>query len=976
MKMTILFVFLSICFWTYCFAEDNHKHTGHNESDPYDTIFAVGLLIPNCKVQPVDPELRSKLNIMLSEGKKLIFIHLEFEDHKNLESKSHQGDIYKPLDWIRTYGRHGRSLLYLRPQFEHLSLTTLSFNTEHIDVRLKQTPTQCLTRHNLSTIEDNLRRLLVMDFKMNLGDDHAVENEKICNVEVKNEQSIVAFKYVCCWHGHSKVNEHLECKNISSDYWMEILFTCIFLIKVLVLMFCPLLIPASLYRKKYTETVYEHVLSKPIELRIKKIIKDDKSKLTYLNVPSVEMNQLKNMQDSYEWNRVCKLKKFYETMKTVPINKVLTISLRKLDIVVRYDRLVPSNYVPVGILQVVYSLFVKCHIRKSPSFQKCCRSSIFGFQWLFGKKAQTLNIDEETDKVPDDEMQTSTIQPEDIIKYPWHRCLRQTMRLLLILAISVPWALRVYFYYEYEDSEASDQKKAAEVRNLTLPALKWSLTYTLTPLHPMFILCYAVIITDAIVFALVSPRIKKKLQSLMRRSMRDMRQISKIAKIKGSIVQLLIPCEICGIVGLIIYPLYFIFALPIILISLAFYCVPTINVTIRLLAHFLAYLTQWSGMCNREALISCKKRCGFMFNLFHLQNVPDKTRETVSCKNRLLQLFVLPMCLITIFALVLLTMETIIFFVEMILYTVIGIIMNSSDMLKYITLVFMLGLYARNCFKGISEKYLKFNQTINSLIVESNRSQVEAIASECFEEQKNTAFQITTNDEGDEQTNENDTNVRLIVSKDGIPKWSVRKLILFLDRQDQPYLTEKFFFSTCYMDTVGAPGPLIPNIIHAVWRFMCICAFLMFVVLIVLAFGDEYNISGANQMLATLAGGLLPWVFENVLFSGRDPLELDTNNLSFKSNFKTKIDQYVQSWDIHDIDIDENRNRNDNVGDSHSVTARLIDKVNDAVMTTLENESGVLLGEPPKQSIGFYKDNDDRRIDFLVIEKPSKMSNV
>ncbi|CAC5365677.1 unnamed protein product [Mytilus coruscus] len=151
------------------------------------------------------------------------------------------------------------------------------------------------------------------------------------------------------------------------------------------------------------------------------------------------------MQDSYEWNRVCKLKKFYETMKTVPINKVLTISLRKLDIVVRYDRLVPSNYVPVGILQVVYSLFVKCHIRKSPSFQKCCRSSIFGFQWLFGKKAQTLNIDEETDKVPDDEMQTSTIQPEDIIKYPWHRCLRQTMRLLLILAISVLLGFRSIF---------------------------------------------------------------------------------------------------------------------------------------------------------------------------------------------------------------------------------------------------------------------------------------------------------------------------------------------------------------------------------------------------------------------------------------------------------------------------------------------------------------------------------------------------
>jgi DNA-directed RNA polymerase subunit N (RpoN/RPB10) len=49
----------------------------------------------------------------------------------------------------------------------------------------------------------------------------------------------------------------------------------------------------------------------------------------------------------------------------------------------------------------------------------------------------------------------------------------------------------------------------------------------------------------------------------------------------------------------------------------------------------------------------------------------------------------------------------------------------------------------------------------------------------------------------------------------GIPKWCVRRLILFLDRHDEPYLTEKFFFSTCYMDTIGVPGPLIQNMMHA-----------------------------------------------------------------------------------------------------------------------------------------------------------------
>jgi hypothetical protein len=68
--------------------------------------------------------------------------------------------------------------------------------------------------------------------------------------------------------------------------------------------------------------------------------------------------------------------------------------------------------------------------------------------------------------------------------------------------------------------------------------------------------------------------------------------------------------------------------------------------------------------------------------------------------------------------------------------------MNATAMLKYISLIFMLGLYARDCFKGVTDKYLEFNKTINSLIVDMNRVKVEAIASASVDEQRNTAFQI------------------------------------------------------------------------------------------------------------------------------------------------------------------------------------------------------------------------------------------
>jgi hypothetical protein len=64
---------------------------------------------------------------------------------------------------------------------------------------------------------------------------------------------------------------------------------------------------------------------------------------------------------------------------------------------------------------------------------------------------------------------------------------------------------------------------------------------------------------------------------------------------------------------------------------------------------------------------------------------------------------------------------------------------------------------------------------MNRLIVDMAREKVEVIASS--DEQKNTAFQIGT--DSLEAIEKDTDNVKLIV-KEGIPKWNVRRLILFL----------------------------------------------------------------------------------------------------------------------------------------------------------------------------------------------------
>jgi hypothetical protein len=59
----------------------------------------------------------------------------------------------------------------------------------------------------------------------------------------------------------------------------------------------------------------------------------------------------------------------------------------------------------------------------------------------------------------------------------------------------------------------------------------------------------------------------------------------------------------------------------------------------------------------------------------------------------------------------LMAMECILFLGEVLMYTVIGIIINASNTLKYLSLVFLLGFYARDCFSTVTTEYLTFNKT-------------------------------------------------------------------------------------------------------------------------------------------------------------------------------------------------------------------------------------------------------------------------
>lgn len=199
----------------------------------------------------------------------------------------------------------------------------------------------------------------------------------------------------------------------------------------------------------------------------------------------------------------------------------------------------------------------------------------------------------------------------------------------------------------------------------------------------------------------------------------------------------------------------------------------------------------------------------------------------------------------------------------------------------------MIVLHARDCFSGISDIYTNFDQKLIEILLNYCKDDVERTTIAKAKYQANTAFQVPS------ISNDDESSVQFHQANNGDIKFKIKRMPLFVNDRDVPYITEKFFFDACYMGYSGCPGPLLPHFLKALWHLLTIIIFLFLIIFILLIFGEE-TISSANQTLITLVGGLLPFVFRSVLFQRRQYFDFDTNNLNFKNGLKNMIEDFVQ----------------------------------------------------------------------------------
>ncbi|KAK7101981.1 uncharacterized protein [Littorina saxatilis] len=833
----------------------------------------------DCILSPTT-HVRDELHTALQSGANLVYINLDLQDDGEVFYRLEKDlGIFEPWSWKRSTSRRGRSLLMLSDNYDMLSLSLLTIRVLYLDVTLTSSPSGCLGNMTSQEIYETLRTLLLNDFKVDAtGDDPEgsgsfSRDEHVCYREIRRREDDKAeFVYVCCHNelerlilpGPGSPEKKAVCTDVVRDPWISLLLAAIILFKVLVVLFSPSLVPETLYRLKYGTLKYVYHLPKDQTVTLR---------MVKTTTPWIYEND----------DRVVKLSKvpgmprLRETVDTWQLDRVHDVTVKNAQLAVRSRKLLGENVVPVGIVQVIYNNLFLCRIRHLSALAGCCNTNILG----------TLN--------PGISLPT------------WFKCARLFARVCLLVLLVMPWVIRLILYYQFERPVAATKERAAEAADMGVPFTGNVILY-LSPVHGLFVVCYVILCIDSLAYGVLSQAVKAKMKLVLRRCLRDMKERSKLTVCSWVTSILVLPCTFCGLLGLLLSPLFLLLLLPLLVPVLGFYLFPAINLSIRLLMHVFIFACPSS--IARAIFNLWNKLFARLYSRVnkHVRFETLTAEESFEKKNSFskwelpFQVLVVLVCLVSFWSVTFLMMELLSFGVEMAVYTFIGLIVTADVTSQYLTVIIFVVIYGNRCFSAVRQKYLSYHQVLHREILTMMRKEIDNVARTEEIDQENTALRV----QGDMAPPTDRPPVNLTV-REGQPRWSTSSILLFLDSQDTPFTTERFFEETVNLNYCGCPGLLYVNFLRALWSFVKILIFLLFVFVVVMAFGNAYRVSSTNQLLATVAGSIVPFVFLRILFKSNQGVSVDTQSIQFRTQFHSVINAYEQNWPVFDIEPEDTK---------------------------------------------------------------------
>lgn len=849
--MDTFFSYTFFTFFLYTFT--NAKNFTCTKQDSLKDI-----IVTNCNIIIPDEKLRKELtNAASNEDYKLLKLALEFpENTKNVILSKHDQSyndtqklsthFYTPFEWYITTSRLGQKLINLKPNYEVLSLSTLKLKTDTLSIKMLDQPVGCLKKLSLREYLFLVKELLKKYLKESKNENKAATlSNKVCTSAMRDVDGFAEFLSICYEKKHNGT-----CLYLMRDKWSLFLQIFIRFIKILAVLFCPLLIPKRLYQLKYREDAFVLRMKEKLSMKFK-------------------VSKVKEAIGYDKWDLCIPISHFMKCKKFKPgcLNTDVEYNLDVSEIYlgVEENRLVSSSFLPTGLFSMIVNNLYYCEIRHSNGFYLCCSSSLCPRR-----------------------VQSKCCRPT--LTLSWFHCCQAFMKLIVFLLLPLPWIIRIVIYHFYEKANFMNQQLAATKLGVHLSFEGYLLGY-ITPMHWLFLSMYVIYGIDLLLFGTFVQKVTRKIAIVIKQCVRDM-HLGWTFQVFSWVVRLFLgPFTVLGVVGIFVAPFYWIFAIPFICLTLCFYYIPSVNLFFRFLVHMLWFILPDSVIRSKKTFcldhisqqMDQLKRQINIEALYPGHKIISKESRSKSCLHRYFQILLVFLCLFTLLAIAVLLTECIGYVIEVISFTLIGLILHSEFVLPFFSLGFLIIIYFIRSMNKVKHTYLNFS---NMIIDETIK-----LVGDC-----------------DPKTSANTAN---FISKGHFDRFKYSKingiflrvysLLLFIDSNEKPLIPSQFFYKACEMPIPHLPGSLAKNFLKAFLNFFLILLFLIFVTIVVMTFGEIYSLSSTNQMLATLAGGFLPFFIEHIIEIHSTQEEINTESLNFKNNFLKIVDDFVQRWRILDI---------------------------------------------------------------------------
>ena len=835
-----------------------------------------------CEVNPSNPSIVNNLRNIIDRGPKLVQFTLSFDnytDNNPLLENLTWG--YQTNTWSLVTSNHGYTMLSLAFNYGVLSLMTLSLGLQHLKMEIRDEPVGCFGRLN-ETEKINTMLHLIMNMIKDEGNmDRDYLLNQVCFQIIRPNQGKAHVVDRCC-RRKSATSQDIICDYDVPNYWIHVLHILLSGLMIVVFIFGPSIIPNWMYDVNVEFVEYVVRLKEPM-YKTMCIWRGDTS-------PDVLYKHQVDLRNVNGFNIAKKM------TATLPATRIIPIKIAQFDIVINYRKLLPENHVPVSITECVSRALFLCKIRELEPFEDCCNANLMG---------------------------CVTKGPQD----RWLSVCSLFGRVLLVIILPFAYYIRVALYYVFEYHEMLYRHAAADNVNLTLDYNYRPLQY-FSPTHPLFLASYTVYFITGFTLAYLSNnrRSSTVYQDILIGSFSDLKQLSMLKALSMVTRNMLWPLGKFGIFGFLVGLVYWPIALPFSLLVWAVYSLPLVFLTCRILVYTLSIL------CEKSQNDKVTK-FHHSIKLFEINQIINKYQKyglnapcisedsfNVKCTRLFFCLGLSFIQLLALYSTMLMLSEVLGFIAEVLCFTMMGIIINASKVLKYGALMFLVVIYSYDTYNNVSKKYLKLNKSLFSEIRYRMGKDIDDFTSLPSHLQGYRGFKAAeASQQADYETTDDLDQIEPL-------QWHINDLILFIDNEDNPRIPRKLFEDVCEIQTAGSPGPVYKSLLEATGKFLIIIMFIVFVFIVVMSFGEEHKVSSTNQMLATLAGGFIPLFFRRVLKPGGS--YVDTGMVSFKSKLEEIIQNFSQSWPMFDFQFTVEEEPGDDSDDGEKKEPKTKDKNN------------------------------------------------